>query len=107
MAYGLSPALPSRSLQLGLQDSRLQETGQRSRSRGMVHHNHVYWCVSHQKPVEPNAQRELREKLHCKIVKLNLEFILLSQFTVKKSSRGNDTSNQILSERVGLIPHPS
>ena len=38
----------------------------------MVQHRYVYWCISHQKRVVPNARTELRERQHCKIVKLNL-----------------------------------
>jgi hypothetical protein len=32
----------------------------------------IYWCTSHQQYVATKAREELRDQLHCKIVRLNL-----------------------------------
>ena len=41
----------------------------------MTRFKYVYWCISHQQYVEPNARRNLRDQLRCKIVRLNLTFL--------------------------------
>ena len=47
----------------------------------MVRSKYIYWCISHQQHVAPKARRILRDKLHCKIVRLNLTFLFQVDFS--------------------------
>ena len=38
----------------------------------MTRFKYIYWCISHQQHVAPKALEKLRDKLHRKIVRLNL-----------------------------------
>ena len=46
----------------------------------MVRYKYVYWCINHQQVVAPKARRTLLDKLHCKIVKLNIAFLAQLDF---------------------------
>jgi len=50
----------------------------------MTRFKYVYWCISHQQYVATKAREELRDQLHCKIVRLNLR--LLRQVDFRKFS---------------------
>jgi len=41
----------------------------------MLRYKYVYWCVSHQQYVAPDAREKLKEQLRCKIVRLNLTLL--------------------------------
>ncbi len=61
----------------------------------MVRFKFVYWCVSHQQYVEPEARRKFRRLRGCKIVKLNLtllrqiDFHMFSTWFNSEHSSGN------------------
>ena len=38
----------------------------------MTRFKYVYWCISHQQHVAPEALKKLQDQLQCKIVRLNL-----------------------------------